>query len=230
MNQHSWALLLGLCSRIAVDDHAVKSDPEAWESGLMIPLGGKTLGLLGSGKLGTLMAQTGVQRFGMKVIAWSENLTQEKADAAAEGAGLAKGTFRVVGKEELFREADVVSLHLVLSGRSKGIVGEKELGMMKKSALLVNTSRGPLVEEGALIEALERGGIQGAALDTYDIEPLPKSHPLRSNKWGTEGRGEVLLSPHMGYVERETLDAFYAETAQNLERWLDGKELLNRMV
>jgi len=100
---------------------------------------------------------------------------------------------------------------------------------MKREAMFVNTSRGPLVVEEDLIEVLEQGSILGAALDTFDIEPLPKDHPFRSNKWGTEGRSELLLSPHMGYVEKETLNAFYAETAENLERWLDGKDLLNRL-
>lgn len=225
VNQHSWALLLGLCGNIAKDDHAVKTEPHAWQSGLAIPLGGKTLGLLGLGKLGSLMAQTGVQAFGMKAIAWSTNLTQEKADAAAESAGLAKGTIKAVSKEELFKDADVVSVHLVLSDRSRGIVGEKELGMMKKSALLVNTSRGGLIDEQALLKALKEGTIRGAALDVYWEEPLPADSPWRSKDF----KSELVLSPHMGYTNAGTMNRWYEEQAENLERWLKGEELLHRI-
>ena len=225
VNQHSWALLLGLCGRIAYDDNAVKTDPNAWQSGLAIPLGGKTLGLVGLGKLGTLMAQTGVQAFGMKAIAWSENLTQEKADAAAEGVGLAKGTFKVVSKEEMFREADVVSLHLVLSPRSKGIMGEKEIGMMKKSSIVVNTSRGGLIDENALLKALKEGSIRGAALDVYWEEPIPADSPWRSKDF----KSEVVLSPHMGYVNAGTMNKWYEEQAEILQKWMNGEELPNRM-
>jgi phosphoglycerate dehydrogenase-like enzyme len=231
--QHTWAMILGLARGIAREDQSMKQG--GWQEGPAIGLLGGTLGVLGMGRLGAAVARIGTLAFGMRVICWSMNLTQERADEIARGLGVpievaGEKTFKVVGKEELFRESDIVTLHYTLSPRSRNMVGKAELGLMKKSAMLINTSRGPLVDEEALIEALERGGIQGAALDTFDIEPLPKSHPLRSSKWGTEGRGEVLLSPHMGYVERPTLDAFYAETAQNLVRWLDGKELLNRLV
>ena len=225
VNQHSWALLLGLCGNIAKDDNALKSDAKAWQSGLAIPLGGKTLGLVGLGKLGSLMAQTGVQAFGMKAIAWSENLTQEKADAAAENSGLAKGTIKAVSKEELFKQSDVVSLHVVLSDRSRGIVGEKELGMMKKSALLVNTSRGGLIDEKPFLKALQEGSIRGAALDVYWEEPLPADSPWRSKDF----KSEVVLSPHMGYVNAGTMNRWYEEQAENLERWLKGEELLHKM-
>lgn len=225
VNQHSWALLLSLCGRIPQDDNAVKTDPNAWQSGLAIPLGGKTLGLIGLGKLGTLMAQTAVQAFGMKAIAWSENLTQEKADAAAESAGLAKGTFQVVSKRELFKLADVMSLHLVLSDRSKGVVGAQELRMMKKSALLINTSRGGLIDEAALLEVLKEGNIRGAALDVYWEEPLPPDSPWRSKDF----KSEVVLSPHMGYANAGTMNRWYEEQAENVERYMKMKPLLNRM-
>ena len=225
VNQHSWALLLGLCGSVAKDDAALKNDPQAWQSGLAIPLGGKTLGLLGLGKLGTLMAQTGVQVFGMKAIAWSENLTQEKADAAAEGAGLAKGTVKVVSKDEFFKQADVVSVHLVLSDRSRGIVGQKELGMMKKSAIVVNTSRGGLIDEKAFLKALKEGSIRGAALDVYWEEPIPADSPWRSKDF----KSEVVLSPHMGYVNAGTMNRWYEEQAENLERWLKGEEVLHKL-
>jgi phosphoglycerate dehydrogenase-like enzyme len=132
----------------------------------------------------------------MNVIAWSENLTQEKADAAAESAGLPRGTFKAVSKEELFQQADVISLHYVLSPRSRGIVGAGELAMMKESSVLVNSSRGPLIDEEALLATLEKGGIRGAALDVWWQEPLPQDSPWR--KYG--GKSELVMSPHMGYV------------------------------
>ncbi|KAK3710740.1 hypothetical protein LTR37_010159 [Vermiconidia calcicola] len=225
VNQHSWALLLGLCARLARDDSALKNDPQAWQSGLAIPLGGKVLGLVGLGKLGTLMAKTAVQGFGMTVIAWSANLDQDKADKAAEGAGLAKGTFKAVTKDELFRQADVLSLQLVLSERSKGIVGERELGMMKESALLLNISRGGLIDEAALLKVLKEGRIRGAALDVFWEEPLPADSPWRSKDF----KSEVVLSPHMGYVNAGTMNKWYEEQAENVERWLRGEELSNRM-
>lgn len=225
VNQHAWALLLGLCGNIAKDDAALKNDSQAWQSTLTIPLGGKTLGLLGLGKLGTLMAQTGVQAFGMKAIAWSENMTQEQADAAAERVGLAKGTFKVVSKDELFKQADVVSVHLVLSDRSRGIVGQKELDMMKKTAVVVNTSRGGLIDEKAFLKALQAGSIRGAALDVYWEEPIPADSPWRSKDF----KSEVVLSPHLGYANAGTMNRWYEEQAENLERWLKGEELLHKL-
>jgi phosphoglycerate dehydrogenase-like enzyme len=231
--QHTWAMILGLARGIAREDYSMKNG--GWQEDVAIGTLGRTLGVVGMGRLGAEVARIGALAFGMRVICWSANLTQEKADETAKSLGLpveisGEKTFKVVSKELLFRESDIVTLHYTLSERSRNLVDDAELGLMKKSALLVNTSRGPIVRESALLEALERGQIKGAALDTFDIEPLPKSHPFRSHKWGTEGRGELLISPHMGYVERETLDAFYAETAENLERWLGGKELLHRMV
>jgi lactate dehydrogenase-like 2-hydroxyacid dehydrogenase len=245
VNQHSWALLLGLCARLPQDDRAVREDPHAWQSGLAIPLGGKTIGLVGLGKLGALMAKTAAQAFGMKVIAWSENLTQEKADAAAEAAGLGKGTFKAVGKKELLQQSDVVSLHLVLSGRSRGIVGAEELGWMKKSAVLLNTSRGGLIDETAMLKVVEEGGIRGLALDVFWEEPLPQDSPWRSNKFKTE----VVISPHMGYVNAGTMstylnnvnymeyeltksflltDRWYEEQAEIVEQYLASKPMSNR--
>ncbi|KAF2170102.1 hypothetical protein M409DRAFT_64464 [Zasmidium cellare ATCC 36951] len=228
VNQHAWALLLSLCGRIPQDDRKLKTDAGAWQNGLGVSLGGKTLGLVGLGKLGTAMAKVGVLGFGMKVVAWSENLTQEKADDAARGSGLETGTFKAVSKEELFKTADVVSLHLVLSGRSKGVVGARELGWMKRSGLLLNTSRGGLIDEEALIEALKEGGIKGVALDVFWQEPIPKESPWRSvDSWA---KSEVVLSPHMGYVNEGTMNRWYQEQAEELERWLKGEELQNRMA
>ncbi|SMR41479.1 unnamed protein product [Zymoseptoria tritici ST99CH_1E4] len=226
VNQHAWALLLSLAGRIPQDDRALKTSSTAWQNGTNVALAGKTLGLVGLGKLGTAMAKVGVLAFGMKVIAWSENLTQEKANAAAEGTGLEKGTFKAVGKEELFRSADVVSLHLVLSERSRGVVGEKELGWMKGSAMLLNTSRGPLIDEKALVEVLKEGRIAGAALDVYDVEPLPKDSPWRK---ADEFKSLTVLSPHMGYVNAGTMNRWYEEQAENVERWLKGEEVLHKL-
>lgn len=194
--QHTWALILSLCSRIPQDDTALKSNPQAWQSGFSLALGGKTLGLCGLGKLGANTARIGAQAFGMNVIAWSENLTQEKADAAAEAAGLPRGTFKAVSKTELFQNADVISLHYVLSPRSRGVVGNEDLAMMKPTSVLVNSSRGPLIDEQALLTALQQGVIRGAALDVWWQEPLPADSPWRSYK----GKGELVMSPHMGYV------------------------------
>ncbi len=204
----------------------MKSDPQAWQSGLAIPLGGKTIGIVGLGRLGALMAKTAVHGFGMEVIAWSANLTQEKSDAVAEGFGLAKGAFKVVGKEELFREADVVSLHLVLSDRSKDVVGREELGLMKKSSILLNTSRGGLIDEQALLDVVRKGGIRGVALDVYWEEPLPEDSPWRGSG---EFQTEVVLSPHMGYVNAGTMNRWYEAQAENVERWIGGEELLHKM-
>ena len=194
--QHTWALILSLCSRIPQDDAALKSNPQAWQSGFSLALGGKTLGLCGLGKLGANAARIGAQAFGMNVIAWSENLTQEKADAAAENAGLPRGTFKAVSKAELFQNADVISMHYVLSPRSRGIVGEEELAMMKPTSVLVNSSRGPLIDEQALLSAQQQGVIRGASLDVWWQEPFPANSPRRSYN----GKRELVMSPHMGYV------------------------------
>lgn len=231
--QHAWALILALARNVSFDDRVMKEG--GWQTGLTVGLAGKTLGILGLGRLGAATAKVGFQSWGMKIICWSSSLNQEKADETAKKLGLpvtdedGDKTFKYVSKEELFKEADVLSVHYQLSERSKGIVGKKELEMMKKTAYLVNTSRGPLVDEDALIEALEKATIKGAAVDVYDIEPVPKDSPLRSPKWGTGGRAQFVTTPHMGYVEQDNINNWYEEQAENLERWLDGKELLNRM-
>jgi lactate dehydrogenase-like 2-hydroxyacid dehydrogenase len=237
--QHAWALILGLARNVAADDAAVKGKgaPSGWQTQLAIGLQGKTLGLVGFGRIGALTARVGLLAWGMKIVCWSENLTQEKADKLAEDVGLpANGggivgdhekTFKVVSKEELFKTSDVVSLHYVLSARSRGIVGAKELDWMQKSALLINTSRGPLVDEAALLDALRKGRIRGAALDVFDIEPLPADSPWRSENWDEEGKSRVLLTPHMGYVEEGNMRTWYEETAENLERYIEGKGLLH---
>jgi lactate dehydrogenase-like 2-hydroxyacid dehydrogenase len=236
--QHVWSLILGLARNISADDAIVKGKgvPAGWQTELAIGLPGKTLGLVGFGRLGSQVARVAVLAFGMKVVCWSANLAQEKADELAEDAGLPvtgggmtddnEKTFKVVSKEELFRTADVVSVHYVLSERSKGIVSARELAWMKSSGLLVNTSRGPLVDEAALLDTLRHGRIHGAALDVFDIEPLPADSPWRNEDWDAKGKSRVLLTPHMGYVEEGTMQTWYEETAENLERLVEGKELL----
>jgi phosphoglycerate dehydrogenase-like enzyme len=166
----------------------------------------------------------------MRIVAWSSNLTQEAADEKAKAAGLpvesnGEKTFKVVSKEELFKSADVVSIHLVLSDRSKGVIAAGDLALMKPTAIFVNTSRGPLVVEEDLIDALEKGQIRTAALDVFNIEPLPLDSKWRTTKWGQEGRSQVLLTPHMGYVEKGTLDAWYQQQVENIKRWEKGEAL-----
>ncbi|KAL2855963.1 D-isomer specific 2-hydroxyacid dehydrogenase [Aspergillus pseudoustus] len=208
--QHTWALILALARHVPRDDAALKSGTY-WQGSLGVSLAGKTLGVVGLGKLGSAVAKIAIGAFSMKVIAWSANLTQEKADQAAEGSGLPKGSFRAVSeKREFFASADVVSLHNVLSERSRGTVGREELAAMKPTALLVNTSRGPLIDERALLDVLNAGGIQGAAIDVFDPEPLPLDSAWRTTAWGHDGRSEVILSPHMGYGD-EQIHGWYDE-------------------
>ncbi|KAH7078700.1 D-isomer specific 2-hydroxyacid dehydrogenase [Paraphoma chrysanthemicola] len=240
--QHVWALILALARNVASDDSVVKGKGReaAWQTELAIGLPGKTLGLVGLGRIGSHVARVGVLAFGMKIVCWSANLTQEKADQLAEeaglpisGAGLAdenEKTFKVVSKEELFSTADVITVHYVLSDRSKGIVGAQELDWMKSSGLLVNTSRGPLVDETALLDTLRHGRIRGAALDVFDIEPLPADSPWRNEDWDVKGKSRVLLTPHMGYVEEGTMQTWYEETVENVERLLSGEDLLHCII
>ncbi|KAH8649391.1 D-isomer specific 2-hydroxyacid dehydrogenase [Xylariales sp. PMI_506] len=241
--QHTWALLLALARNVAIDDAAIKSSGNqgsnaVWQSGLATGLTGQTLGIVGLGRLGAAVARIAHLAWGMRVICWSENLTQEKADKMAAQVGLSPDegpdgtkTFQCVGKPELFTTADVVSLHYVLSDRSRGIVGALDLELMKPSALLVNTSRGSLIDQPALINVLQNGGIRGAGLDVFEVEPLPANSPWRrASYWGKDGRSNVLTTPHMGYVDNGLMNAWYAETAENVERWLDARQLLHRLV
>lgn len=196
--QHTWALILGLARHLARDDAAIKAG--GWQGTLGMGLSGKTLGLLGLGKLGSQVGKIAVQAFGMRVVAWSTNLTQEKADEQARAQDLAPGSFLVApSKAEFFTQSDIVSIHSVLSDRSRGIVGAEDLARMKPHSLIINTSRGPLIDEPALLEALQTGHIRGAALDVFDREPLPLNSPWRTTPWGQGGRSEVLLSPHVSF-------------------------------
>ncbi|MFQ6022803.1 MAG: D-2-hydroxyacid dehydrogenase family protein [Acidiferrobacterales bacterium] len=204
--EHAWALILALMKQIPREDRAMREG--GWQSGLAEGLRGKTLGILGLGKLGSQVAKVGVA-FGMKVIACSQNLSDERAKEC--------GAVRV-DKDRLFAESDVVTIHLLLSDRTHGLVGRRELGLMKPSAYLVNTSRGPIVEEAALIDVLQKQTIAGAGIDVYDVEPLPRDHPLRK-------LDNAILTGHTAYVIRETYELVYGEAVENIRAWLDGKSI-----
>lgn len=199
----TWALILAGARHITEEAAAVRRGE--WQHTVGDDLAGQTLGILGLGSIGARVAKV-AQAFGMNVIAWSQNLTEEKA--AAGGA-------KLVSKEELFRHADVISIHLVLSERTRHLVGAAELALMKPSARLINTSRGPIVVEAALIDALTSGAIAGAALDVYDVEPLPADHPFRRI-------GRLLATPHIGYVSRGLYERFYRDMAANIASWLES--------
>jgi phosphoglycerate dehydrogenase-like enzyme len=196
----TWALILASVRQVAWENAHLRAG--GWQSTIGDGLHGKTLGVVGLGNIGSEVARIGVA-FGMNVNAWSQNLTPEKAQAC--GA-------RLVSKEELFRSADILTIHLVLSERTNGLVGVAELQAMKPSARLINTSRGPIVDEPALVEVLRKRRIAGAALDVFDIEPLPADHPFRSSD-------NVLATPHIGYVARELYRTFYGDTVENITRW-----------
>ena len=227
--QHTVAMILAAVRNLAQDDRSVKSG--GWQTSYAVGLPGKVFATAGLGRLGSRVAAIMHSAFGMRVVAWSSNLTQDAADEQARAAGLpvegadGEKTFKVVGKEELFRTADVLSVHLVLSERSRGIISSKDLALLKPSAIFVNTSRGPLVVDEDLLETLERGRIRAAALDVFELEPLPADSTWRSIKWGEEGRSNVLLSPHMGYVEKGTLDGWYQQQVENIFRWQKGGAL-----
>jgi phosphoglycerate dehydrogenase-like enzyme len=199
----TWALILASARHIVAESNAVRGG--AWQHTIGDDLEGKVLGVIGLGNLGAKIAKIG-QAFGMQVIAWSQNLTLEKASLA--GAAL-------VTKEVLLRQSDIISIHLVLSARTRGLIGAHELNLMKPTARLVNTSRGPIVVESALIAALKERRIAGAAIDVYDTEPLPPQHPYRN-------LDNLLATPHIGYVSRELYERFYQDTVSNILRWLEG--------
>jgi phosphoglycerate dehydrogenase-like enzyme len=198
----TWALILAGARHITAEAAAVREG--GWQKTVGDDLAGTTLGIIGLGNIGSRVARVALA-FGMKVIAWSENLTADKAEAA--GAAL-------VSKEDLLRQADVVTIHMVLSERTKGLIGAPELALMKPTARLVNTSRGPIVVEKALIQALTAGQIAGAAIDVYDTEPLPQDHPYR-------GLHTLLATPHIGYVSRGLYERFYKDTVSNILAWLE---------
>ncbi len=199
----TWGLVLALFRRIAVEDRATREGK--WQTTLGLGLNCKTLGVIGLGTLGSRVARYG-KAFEMEVLAWSQNLTAKRA--AEVGATL-------VGKDELLRRSDVVSIHLVLSDRSRGLVGARELGLMKRTAYLVNTSRGPIVDEAALIRALQDGTIAGAGLDVFEPEPLPLDHPFRKLP-------NTVITPHLGYVTEETYRVFFGHALEDVQAFLRG--------
>ena len=202
----TWGLILALLRHIPQEDAAMRAG--GWQHTVGTDLAGKTLGVIGLGRQGSGVAKIGLA-FEMNVIAWSQNLRPE--DAAAIGV-------TAVDKAELLAKADVVTIHLVLSDRSRGTIGASELAAMKESAYLVNTSRGPLVDTEALIAALEEGSIAGAALDVFDIEPLPADHPLRSTP-------NTVLTPHLGYVSEGSYEVFYADVVEDIAAYLNGSPI-----
>jgi phosphoglycerate dehydrogenase-like enzyme len=202
----TWGLILALARRIPAEDRAMREG--AWQTGVGVDLGGKTLAVLGLGRLGSRVARIG-RAFDMRVIAWSQNLTAE--DAAEKGAEL-------VARDDLFRTADFLSIHLVLGERTRGLVGTREIKLMKPSAYLINTSRGPIVDEAPLIEALVKGHLAGAGLDVFDEEPLPAGHPLRA-------LANTVLTPHLGYVTEGTYRTFYGQAVEGILAYLRGAPL-----
>ena len=199
----TWALIMTATRDLVVEANAVRSG--LWQQGLGGDLYGKTLAILGLGSIGQRVAQFG-QVFGMRVIAWSENLTAERA---------AEVGVTYVSKQELFKQADVLSVHLVLSDRSRGLVDAQALDWMKPSALLVNTARGPIVDEAALIKALQKNRLAGAALDVFDVEPLPRNHPFRTLE-------NVLATPHVGYVSRQNYLQLFSQMIEDIQAWSAG--------
>ncbi|XVV16027.1 D-2-hydroxyacid dehydrogenase family protein [Actinoplanes sp. CA-131856] len=202
----TWALILAVRRHVVVEDRALRDG--RWQTTVGTDLAGSTLGVLGLGRLGRQIARIG-QAFDMRVIAWSQNLTPERA----EEAGVA-----YVGKDRLFAESDVLTVHLKLSERTTGLVGAAELAAMKPTSILVNTSRGPIVDQGALVAALTARTIAGAGLDVYDEEPLPLGNPLR-------GAPNTVLLPHLGYVTESGLRTMYEQVVEDIAAWREGKPL-----
>jgi phosphoglycerate dehydrogenase-like enzyme len=198
------ALMLAMAHRVAQEDRAMREG--LWQTGIGFDLARKTLGVIGLGRIGAKIAAFG-NHLGMKVIAWSENLTPEKATAAG-------ATYMPL--DDLFRQSDIITLHLRLSERTRGLVSARHIGLMKPTACLVNTARAQLLDENALVAALRDGRIRGAALDVFQTEPLPVNHPLRALE-------NVVLSPHMGYVSAESYDQFFRQAIDNVEAYLSGR-------
>lgn len=203
-----WALLMSCARDLAKAERLMRTG--GWHEGItqMNVLEAKRLGVLGLGRLGSRVAGY-AKAFGMDVVAWSQNLTAEKA---------AQGGARLVTKDELLATSDFISIHLILSARTRGLLGAADLAKMKRTAILINTSRGPIVDEAALLAALQNGTIAHAGLDVYDREPLPKGHPFTR-------LDNVTLVPHLGYVVEDSYRHFYAGTIEDIEAWLDGKPI-----
>ena len=202
----TWALILACRRHVVTEDRALRDG--RWQTTIGVDLAGSTLGVLGLGRLGSQVARIG-RAFDMRVVAWSQNLTPERAEEA--GATL-------VTKDELFTVSDVVTVHLKLSPRTEGLVGAADLAAIKPSSILINTSRGPIVDQDALIGALASGSIAGAGLDVYDVEPLPAGHPLR-------GAPNTVLLPHLGYVTEGGYRAMYEQVVEDIAAWRAGSPL-----
>jgi phosphoglycerate dehydrogenase-like enzyme len=202
----AWVILMSVVRHIPSEDAAVRAG--GWQRTVGMVLAGRTLGLLGLGRMGQAMARY-ARAFDMDLVAWSQNMTA--ATAAAHGA-------RLVSKEQLFRQSDIVSVHVVSSARTCGIVGARELELLGPTGYLVNTSRGPIVDESALIAALSDHTIAGAALDVFDVEPLPADHPLRSMP-------HTVVTPHIGYGTQEMYAVFFHDVVENILAWMDGRPI-----
>lgn len=205
--EHIWALILAVARNIVADDANIKRSNTQWQTSIPFGLHGKTLGLIGVGRLGTQTARI-AKTFNMNVIGWSPNLTRERAQNA--------GVEFAQSKEQLLRQSDIVSLHLVLSESTRHIITTSDFAAMKLTAVFINTSRGPLVEEDALVDALKNKTIAGAGLDVFDKEPLPPDHELRK-------LSNVTMTPHTGYVNDTNYEVFWRETVDNIASFLDGK-------
>jgi phosphoglycerate dehydrogenase-like enzyme len=199
----TWGLILASLRNIPLEDASMRAG--GWQQTIGGDLAGATLGVVGLGRLGGQVAKVG-QAFGMDVIAWSQNLTDERA---------AEHGVRRVEKDELFATADVVTIHLLWSKRTRGLIGADDFALMKHTAVFVNTSRGPIVDEAALIHALREGTIAGAGIDVYDHEPLPRDHPLRELR-------RAVLTPHLGYVTRGSYEVYYREAVEDVAAFLAG--------
>jgi phosphoglycerate dehydrogenase-like enzyme len=201
----AWALILALARNIPAEANDFRNGGP-WQPRLSLDLGGKRLGVVGFGRLGVRVARVGVA-FGMDVSGWSRSLTDERAKA--------EGATRAPTLDELLRTSDFVSIHLTLTPQTRGLIGTRELGLMKPTAFLVNTSRGPIVDEAALVEVLNAGRLAGAGIDVFGQEPLPAGHPLRQAK-------NLIGTPHIGYVTEDTYRIFYREAVEDIRAWLKG--------
>ncbi|MGC4973942.1 D-2-hydroxyacid dehydrogenase family protein [Streptomyces sp. DT199] len=201
----TWALLLGLARGIVEESNALRSGGP-WQSTVGADLHGRRLGLLGLGKIGGRVARIGLA-FGMRVSAWSQNLTGERADEV--------GVDRAASKEELLADSDFVSVHLALGDRTRGLLGRAELALLKPTAYLINTSRAAIVDQDALLDALHAGRIAGAGVDVFDVEPLPADHPMRTAP-------RLLATPHLGYVSRANYATYYGHAVEDIRAFLDG--------
>ena len=202
----AWGLILALSRKITAEERTTHAG--AWQTTIGEGLSGKTLGIIGLGRIGKLVAEVG-HAFGMTVIAWSPNLTPERCAGTRA---------RYAEKEELLRRSDVVTIHLRLADSTLALISHREFGLMKPTAYLINTSRGPIVDERALVEALETEAISGAGLDVFDVEPLPLDHPLRRTP-------NTVITPHLGFVTVENYRIFFQAAVENIRAWLDGQPI-----